>query len=179
MYERFDKMIEKLSPTLRRIVRRMNGHFTFFNDDDLYQEALVHMWILFGKGDLNDKTDSYILQGCYFHLKNYVRKTLDKASLVSLSEPSGEDSTTLEDTLASGSDGDYSGIDTRVLAENDIFKSLSEREREVLRLIMEGMTVREAGSRLGISHVMVVKIRARIKEKCAGLKNSTNDGYHN
>ena len=77
-------MMRKLSPTLRRITHKLNGHFTFFDEDDLFQEALEHLWLAFQDGTLGDKTDSYVLQGCYFHLKNYIRKTMDKAKLTSL-----------------------------------------------------------------------------------------------
>ena len=179
MYERFEEMMKKLSPTLRRIAHRMNGHFTFFSDDDLYQEALVHLWVIFQKGVLDDKTDSYILQGCYFHLKNYLRTTLDKAKLVSLSESADNQDTALEEMLASKSEEGYDGLNTILLEESAILKNLNEREQKVLRLSMEGLTVREIGARLGVSHVMVVKVKARIKEKCNALKNLPNHGYHN
>lgn len=177
MYEHFEDMARNLSPNLRRIAHRMNGHFTFFSDDDLYQEALTHLWLLFAKGQLGDKTESYILQGCYFHLKNYLRKTLDKAKIVSLSAPSGEGEATLEDTIAGNDVADYSEIEAVLLSESDLLKRLDERERKILDLSMEGMTVREIGERLGVSHVMVVKMRARIKEKCEGLKNLIDSGY--
>lgn len=166
MYNHFEDMSKKLSPTLRRIAHRMNGHFTFFSDEDLYQEALIHMWMAFSKGALADKTDSYILQGCYFHLKNYLRTTLDKAKLVSLNAPFEDGQTTLEDSLAGNAEADYNEIDAALFSRNDLLKNLDERERKVLDLSMEGMTVREIGDRIGVSHVMVVKIKARIKEKC-------------
>ena len=43
---------------------------------------------------------------------------------------------------------------------------LTPREKEVFILALEGLTVREIGDRLGVSHVRVVKLRANIKEKC-------------
>jgi RNA polymerase sigma factor (sigma-70 family) len=46
---------------------------------------------------------------------------------------------------------------------------LDEREKEIVRLSAEGLTVREIGSRLGISHVMVVKMRKKIRIKCRAL----------
>lgn len=171
MYERFEEMVGKLSPTLNRITHRLNGHFMFFDHDDLYQEALAHLWIAFEKGRLIDKTDSYILQGCFFHLKNYIRTTMDKAVLTSLSAFIDDGETTLEETIASEGSGDHSEIDEGLLAENEALKGLTGREREVLNLSMDGLTVREIGARLGVSHVMVVKVKARIKMKCAALKN--------
>ena len=58
----FEELLEKITPTLKRITYRLNGHFSFFNDEDLFQEALMHLWVEFQQGKLNDKTDSYILQ---------------------------------------------------------------------------------------------------------------------
>lgn len=179
MYLHFEEMVKKLSPTLHRITHRLNGHFTFFDDDDLYQEALEHMWVLFENGSLGDKTDSYILQGCFFHLKNYIRKTMDRAKLMSLSESIDSGGATIEDTLTDHSLSTRDSIDKELLEENATLKSLTEREWTVLRLATEGLTVRQIGEKIGISHVMVVKIRAHIKEKCAPLKNILLGGYHN
>jgi len=38
----------------------------------------------------------------------------------------------------------------------------SKREKDVFGLLLEGYTVREAGGKLGISHVMVVKLKNKI-----------------
>lgn len=170
MYGNFDAMTKKLSPTLRRIVHRMNCHSTFVSDDDLYQEAMVHMWVLFCNGMLDDKTDSYILQGCYFHLKNYLRTTLDKTKLTSLSAIIDAQDTTLEETLASKEGKERDNLDAALLEESIALKGLSKREKEILHLSMDGLTTREIGEQLGVSHVMVVKIKARIKEKCRALR---------
>lgn len=82
----FEELIKKLSPKLTRITYRLNGRFSFFNHEDLYQESLIHLWLKFKQGDLSDKTESYILQGCYFHLKNYIRKNCNKVKLLSLED---------------------------------------------------------------------------------------------
>lgn len=170
MYATFDSMVDKLSPTLKRITHRMNGHFTYFSDDDLYQEAVIHLWVAYGRGILNDKTDSYILQGCYFHLKNYLRVALDKAKLVSLYKLIDEDDGTLEDVLAAKGKTFIGDLEEGLISEDAMLNNLTERERETLSLSMDGLTIREIGIRLGISHVMVVKLKNRIKEKCAKLK---------
>jgi DNA-directed RNA polymerase specialized sigma24 family protein len=97
--ERFEDLFGRLSPKMRSIAHRMNGHRTFFSDDDLYQESAVNMWSLYGAGELDGKTDSYILQGCYFHLKNYLRTHLDKARPVSIDAPIDESGMTLKDSV--------------------------------------------------------------------------------
>ena len=94
----FEALIAKLSPTLKRITCKLNGHFTFMDDQDLLQEALIHLWCDFQIGKLDDKTDSYILQGCYFHLKNYIRKSQDSAIMLSLNSIMEEDGPHLEET---------------------------------------------------------------------------------
>lgn len=157
-------MLKKLSPTLKRITHKLNGHFSFFDEDDLFQEALVHLWLTFREGKISDKTDSYLLQGCYFHLKNYLRKALDKAKIVSLYQLIDEDDTVLEEIIAAEGRGPYEAIDSGLL-EQTLPCALTERERSILSLSLEGLTTREMGKRLGISHVMVTKIRKRMREK--------------
>ena len=46
---------------------------------------------------------------------------------------------------------------------------LTDRERYVFGLYLQGLTTREIGNRLNVSHVMVVKIEKRISEKCRHL----------
>ena len=175
----FEEMMGKLSPTLRRITHKLNGHFTFFDEDDLFQEALEHLWVAFENGTLGDKTDSYVLQGCYFHLKNYIRKTMDKVKLTSIDSPIDEDGSTLEDTLACQDNKTEEAVDNTFLRETIKMSGLSEREEKVLSLSLSGMTVREIGEKMGISHVMVVKIKNGIKNKCGSLQNIRSEGYQN
>src|SRR3989338_8416537 len=96
----FEELVKKLTPRLKGITHRLNGRFTFFNDEDLFQEALINLWQDFRDGALDDKTDSYILQGCYFHLKNYIRMQKLRTPLVSLEVMAGnEEGMSLKDTL--------------------------------------------------------------------------------
>lgn len=176
----FEDFLGRLTPTLKRITHKLNGHFSFFDDDDLFQEALVYLWISFQKGKLDDKTDSYILQGCYFHLKNFLRKTMDRARFISLNELIGEeDPRFLEELLTSKDSAPIDVIDTALLMEKAKTNGLTERETAVLSFTLDGLTVREIGKRLGISHVMVVKIKKRLKTKCRALKDMHNEGYQN
>ena len=179
MKTRFEDYISKLSPTLKRITYRLNGHFTFFDDDDLYQEAVAHLWVLFEKGEHVDKTDSYILQGCYFHLKNYIRKTMDKASLTSLEALIAGGEKALEDFLPSTATGAPEEADGKLLRDNIAASNLTDRERRVLELALDGLTVREIGDSLGVSHVMVVKLKKKIRMKYLGLKKRGEGSYQN
>ncbi len=162
----FEDIIKRVSPVLKRITYKLNGHFTFFDEEDLFQEALVHLWQDFKDGKIEDKTDSYILQGCYFHLKNYLRKTRDKVSFLSIDNFVDEDGTGLEEILSledKNSCFDY--LENKMLIEAIQNNGLTSREKEVLSLCLDGLTTREIGQRLGISHVRVVKIKAKIKRK--------------
>jgi RNA polymerase sigma factor (sigma-70 family) len=161
----FEVLAKRISPTLKRITHKLNGNYTFFNDEDLYQEAMMRLWVDFGEGALNDKTDSYILQGCYYHLRNYIRKTQDNAVLLSLTAPIGEDGRTIEESLPSDETSLFDYLDGKLQLEMAEQKYLTAREKEVLSCLMDGMSMREVGSKLGISHVMVLKIRNRIKGK--------------
>lgn len=161
----FENLAKRISPTIKRIAHKMNGHYTFFNDEDLYQEAMLHLWIDYKKGVLGDKTDSYILQGCYYHLKNYIRKTKDNTIFVSLSSPIGEDGTLMEDILQLNDIDEQACLDSKIDIEAAEDKYLTKREKQVLCYFMEGMSMREIGRKIGISHVMVLKIRNKIKDK--------------
>lgn len=160
----FETLVRRLSPTLKAIAHRLDGRLSFADDQDLFQEGLLHLWTQFTAGNLSDKTDSYVLQGCYYHMRNYVRKTRDKAILMSMSgTPEGEDFT-LEESLAGQDLSTQNDVDETLHIEAIVESGMSRRERDVLLLSLEGMTTREIGSRLGVSHVSVVKTRNRIKK---------------
>ncbi len=159
----FDRLVVKLTPTLKRITHRLNGHFTFMDEDDLYQEALLHLWLEHREGRLDDKTESYMLQGCYFSLKNYIRKVQDRAVIVSLSSPIDDEGTLLEELLLHD-DAPFDYVESRMDVEKLEEQGMTEREKEVLAYTIEGLTTREIGDRLGISHVSVLKIRNKIRD---------------
>ncbi len=171
----FDSLVHRISPTLKRITKRLNGHFSFFNDEDLYQEALTHLWVDYREGVLGDKTDSYILQGCYFHLRNYLRKVQDNVVVLSFNAPVGEDGTRLEDLAAIDDGVRFDHLESRLQMEVAEKRYFTEREKNVLMLFLEGMSMREIGSKLGISHVMVLKIRNRIKDKYVQFNKETQN----
>lgn len=159
----FEKLVGKLTPTLKRITHRLNGHFSFMDEDDLYQEALLHLWLEHREGRLGEKTESYMLQGCYFYLKNYIRKVQDRAVVLSLNSVIDDEGTLLEEILLHDESAfEYveSLMDVEALEE----QGMTQREKEVLAFTLEGLTTREIGHRLGLSHVTVLKIRNRIRE---------------
>jgi RNA polymerase sigma factor (sigma-70 family) len=165
----FKELIKRISPVLKKITYKLNGHFFFFNDDDLYQEALMQLWLDFKEGKLSDKTDSYILQGCYFHLKNYIRKNYDRVNLMSLENMTNAEGEVfdLDNILSLDNPGScFELINCKMLIEKINNNGLTKREKEVFRLVLEGLTTREVGSKLGISHVRVVRLISKIRDKC-------------
>ena len=56
------------------------------------------------------------------------------------------------------------------LLVQDVENVLNKREKKVLFLSLEGLTKREIGKRLGVSHVMVMKIEKGLRTKCERLK---------
>ena len=180
MSAEFENRLKRLSPTLRRITHKLNGHFSFFDDDDLYQEALERLWVWSKNGEFSDTSDSYLLQGCYYHLKNYLRKTLDKNKLVSLSSIIDEEGSTLEKFLAYEDKAPADSAAEVLLAGELASARLTGREKSVLKYSLDGLTIREIGSRLGVSHVMIVKLKKRIMIKCKPVKNiCREDRYQN
>lgn len=166
----FECVVKRISPTLKRIAHRLNGHFSYFNDEDLYQEALLHLWKNFREGKLNNKTDSYILQGCYFHLKNYIRKAKLPIKLISIETIVNDgEATNLGETVwlqDNNSKRYLDALNNKMLLETICNNGFTKREREVLSLCLEGLTTRELGKKLDISHVRVVKLKSKIKAKC-------------
>lgn len=161
----FEGLVKRLSPTIKRITHRLNGHHTFFDDEDLFQEALSHLWTDYRQGCLEDKTDSYILQGCYFYLKNYIRKNRDNVTILSFNNPVGEDGKSLEEFLTTENSDFFENLEGNMEIEITENNYLNEREKKILHFLLEGMSMREIGAKLGISHVMVMKIKNKIKNR--------------
>jgi RNA polymerase sigma factor (sigma-70 family) len=159
---KFEKIVKKLTPKLRGIAYRLNGKYTVLDHDDLYQEALAHMWEEFCAGKLEGKTDSYVLQGAYYHLKNHLRGLDDNTFFARLDEPVSEEGCALGELIPAEDDGVYEAAETRELLERC---GLTEQEKEVLHLYADGLTVREVGEQIGVSHVTILKMLNSVKKK--------------
>ncbi len=169
----FEELVKELNPKLKAIARRLDGKYTSFNDEDLYQEALIHLWEKFRDNTLSDKTRSFILQGCFFEMKNYIRtahKNIDKLT-VSFDERINEEGNTLLDLIGDerGNPSDTSEAGDTLVRE--MTGNLNGRERDVFGMVVKGLTTREIGRKLGVSHVMVVKIKKRITVKCRKFRD--------
>jgi RNA polymerase sigma factor (sigma-70 family) len=160
-------LLDKLSPTVRRIACKLSGPYSGLGADDLYQEAMLHLWNEYTGGTLDDKTDSYILQGCFFHLKNYIRTHRVRGACVSLEVLLGdEEEGARERVLSCDGPDPRTSLHAKMLYETLIHNGFTQREKDVLRLWREDLDTRGIGARLGISHVRVVKLMASIRRKC-------------
>ncbi|MFA6358274.1 MAG: sigma-70 family RNA polymerase sigma factor [Candidatus Omnitrophota bacterium] len=164
----FEELHRKLSPTIKRIAYKLNGHYRSFNHDDLYQEAVIHLWVDFSKGKLSDKTDSYILQGCYFYLKNYIRKVNERSNVTSIDAVlSANDDATVEDILGKfwSCQDCRDDLHNKFLAQSIQNNGFSPREKKLLVYSSQGLTTRDIGRRMGVSHVSVVKLMQKVRVK--------------
>jgi len=160
----FQTLSKKVSPKLKRIATRHKDYVSFVDEEDLYQEMLIHLWNNFKDGVPSDINEAYIVRGCEFHILNYLRKTKENIKILSLETPINEDGDTLKDILSIENENDSLDIYERLSVE-EIKKDLSKKEKKTLSLLLEGYTLREVGRKLGVSHVRIVKLKQDIIKK--------------
>ena len=163
----FEELSERISSKLKGIAYKIHRAAPSFSAEDLYQEAVLNLWVDYKSGELSNKTDSYVLQGCYFYLKNYVRMAREKMSLLSINIPIHEKGLEWQDVLSSEETAPVEEKpDMDTLMENVFQYELSRKEKEVAFFYLQGWTTRDIAERIGTSHVSVVKIESKIREKC-------------
>lgn len=169
LQKNFGALIDTLKPNLKKICTK-NRFLGFIDKDDLYQEALIKLWDNFQKGLLREKTLSYILRGCYFHIQNYIRTHKVCYNIMSLDEPAlseKEGFFCLKDVLKDDTADFFSRLNSRLIVSDIMNNGLSKREKDVFGLLYQGLTMRETAERLCISHVRVLKIKQQINRKYA------------
>jgi len=168
----FENLIKRIVPSLKKVVCRLKpGNHPFLSDDDLLQEAMMHLWQDFQEGKLASKGDKYILEGCYFYLKNYLRTRHRLVRGIRNSENvfnMYEKGKTYQLQVAAvrNDPEDYIDLlDAKLLVALIQREGTDKKEKTILSLYAEGLTTRQIGIRLGISHVWVVKLMQRIRHK--------------
>ncbi|MFH0753271.1 MAG: sigma-70 family RNA polymerase sigma factor [Candidatus Omnitrophota bacterium] len=168
----FEELTDKISSKLKGIAYQIHRTVPAFSAEDLYQEAVLNLWVDYQDGKLSNKTDSYVLQGCYFYLKNHVRASKEKTVLMSVNMPINDDGLELQSVLESAEDdASDQKPDIDSLMEDVFVNQLDRKEKEVAFFYLQGWTTREIGRRLGLSHVSVVNMESKIREKCRKLIN--------
>lgn len=104
---------------------------------------------------------------------------MDKVKTQSLESPIDDDGTTLEEVLALEKQPLEEELMNKTLYEDAQKNGLDKREMRIIKMFMEGLTVREIGKVLGISHVAVVKLRKKIGQKCRKLGREIKSSYQN
>ncbi len=165
-----DDLVTKTA--LERMVRGATTNETL--RDDLMQEALVHLWQTETRRP--GQTRSWYVRSCHFHVKHYLAagRSVDSAKrrYAQVDAEEGEDGEEMQEFDRRWEDTALDVVELR-----DLFSLLSGRlgrdGQAVLRWLAEGLSTREIGRRLGISHTMVVKHRHKIAALVARL-----DGDH-
>lgn len=161
----FKDLLKKISPKLKMIARFHRHYVSCIDEDDLYQEMRIYLWNNFKEGVPEGLNEAYIIKGCKFYLLNYLRKERLPVKILSLEEPINEEGNTLEDVLPDTKESLDRRIERDLAIEEIKNNGFTPREKQVFSLSLKGYTVREAGKKLGISHVMVVKYKQRIINK--------------
>jgi len=72
--------------------------------------------------------------------------------------------------VSENSNSDFGIINENLLKE-DVGKKLTSREKEIFELLFSDFTTREIGEKLHISHVMVIKVKKKIRNRCRKFKS--------
>ncbi len=160
----FKILLEKITPALKFIARK---HLltSFYSEEDLYQEMCLYLWQHYGYGLPIGINESYVIKGCEFHIQNFLRKGRPKVSFSSIDELVSPDGPTLGEILEDKNSIQGSRMDNEITIDEIKGMDLTDNERAVLSYLLKGNTVREAASKLGISHVMVLKHKKAIIKK--------------
>lgn len=160
----FKVMLEKITPTLKSIARR-RAYYGSFNPEDLFQEMCLFLWNRFSEGMPVGINEAYVIKACEFHILNYLRKGRPKASILSIDEVITPEGLRLEDVLEDKRTIYLSDADQNLSIDEIKNIGLTENEKVVFSLLLQGNTVREAAEKMGISHVMIIKYKKRIIKK--------------
>ncbi len=160
----FRILLERIKPALKAVARK-HVLYGFFEPEDLYQEMCLFLWGRFSGGMPIGMNEAYIIKACEFHILNYMRKGRPKAYISSIDEAITPEGLKLEDVLADKRTLYLSDAEENVSIDDIKNMGLTENEKKVFSLLLDGNTVREAAEKLGISHVMVLKHKKKIIEK--------------
>jgi len=168
----FEDLVTSLLPKLKRLSFKYHAYSRSCDEEDLLSEMILFLWKKWRQGEWEDKTESYIVQACYFHMRNRLRGMEERCQLVNLDEPVDEDGTRVSEFISDNSQSMADHSEGNALYETIMNNGFSEKEKEVVRYLCEEYTVREIGEKLHISHAMVVKYKKNISKKVSKRYNA-------
>ncbi|MDD5679810.1 MAG: sigma-70 family RNA polymerase sigma factor [Candidatus Omnitrophica bacterium] len=160
----FKILLEKITPALRAIARK-HVFYSFYDAEDLFQEMCLFLWNNYSQGMPIGINEAYVIKGCEFHILNFLRKGRPKALILSIDEIVTPEGLKLGDVLEDKRNSRLTNADQNIGIEDIKNAGLTDREKRVFSLLLEGKTAREAAKELGISHVMVLKYKKKIMQK--------------
>lgn len=153
---------------------------------DLVQEMLLHL--LQVQREQPGQTFRWYVKSCEFHARNYLRlgKSVDSykraGGRISFSQTeAGDGEGFCHEQFFYRVDTMESTDDSKDFLRDEIFSliapRLSERQRQIMQMLIQGCGVREVGRQLGITHPAVIKHRrkiARIAKSCLERPDANN-----
>lgn len=161
----FLELIERLSNTLKALARRGKSRVRYEDEEDLFMEMILHLWERWQARELSNKTDSYILQSAYFHLQNHLRTHSEGVELFRLDAPVSLEELALMERLVVPGEVEGPAAEARVVLHGMRNDGLTANERAVVEYLLRGLTAREIGGQMGVSHVMALKWKRGIRHK--------------
>lgn len=134
---------------------------TFAKDEDLKQEALLGLWQACLTYNKSKAQFSTYASSCILNkLRMWFRERNKRPETVSLSTPIvvGEEGLTLEDTI----EDPVPSIDEGLIDLKNFLGSLRDRDQEMIKLRMQGLTQKQIAQELGMSRVSCAKRLSRI-----------------
>lgn len=160
----FRILLKKITPILRYIARK-HLLWGFYSEDDLYQEMCLYLWQNYTDGLPIGINEAYVIKGCEFHLKNFLRKGRPKASISSFDMVISSGGQTLGDIIEDKKANFIPSLECSFTIDEINNIGLTSKEKSVLSYLVKGYTVREIAKKLGVSHVMVLKHKKSIVRK--------------
>ena len=153
---------------LRSVVRRLTREKGL--QEDLIQEALIHLWMR--EAEHPGQKRSWYIQSCRLHLQNVLRKgrSVDCRKHRHASGLSAPDEQGPEEFEPRSDETLLSLVCARDLMA-ELSKWLTPVEKEILNLSNEGLSAREIGQRLALSHTSVIRRRRNIAILAGRLGN--------
>lgn len=144
---------------------------TFAKDEDLKQEALLGLWQACMTYNKDKAQFSTYASSCILNkVKVWFRERCKHPEMVSLSTPIGgyeEEGLTLEDAI----EDPVPSIDEGLIDLKNFLGSLRDRDQEIIKLRMQGLTQKQIAQQLGMSRVNCATRLSRIRVKYEERRN--------